>query len=175
VLLPSNGDSPGILSGFACATRSLCVGVDQRTGEGFTDDIFTSVNPLAGSKHWNLTTEFNDNDFTGVACPSPSLCAASTDGGEIVTSTQPTHASSWHATQLNPSLSLNAIACPTASLCLTVDSSGSVETSTDPTGGAPAWPSQSVSPGDSINALSCVSARLCVAGTRKGNVLVGTP
>lgn len=174
VQLPSNGDSAGILSGFACPTRSLCVGVDQSTGEGFIDDVFTSTRPAGGSNHWQLTTEFNDNSFSGVACPSRSLCVAATEGGEVITATDLTRASSWVATVVNSNASLNAIACPSGSLCLTGDDLGSIETSSDPTGGAAAWPAQSVDPGDSIDALACASTQLCLAGTAEGKVLVGT-
>jgi hypothetical protein len=173
VLLPSNGDSAGVLSGLSCPTKSLCVGVDQSTGEGFIDDIFTSTDPTGGSKHWNLTTEFSDNSFNGVSCPTRSLCVAATDGGEVVTSTKPTHSSAWHATELKSNVSLNAVTCPSASLCITGDSSGAVETSADPTGGATHWQSASIAPGDSINSLSCPSVRLCIAVTGKGDVLVG--
>ncbi len=174
VQLPSNGDSPGILSGFACPSRSLCVGVDQSTGEGFIDDVFTSTRPAGGSNGWHLTTEFNDNSFDGVACPSRSLCVAVTDGGEVITASDPTRASSWVATVVNSNVSLNAIACPSSSLCLTGDNLGSVETSRDPAGGVADWPAQSVDPGDSINALACVSTRLCLVGTADGKLSVGT-
>ena len=174
VQLPSNGDSPGVLSGFACPTRSLCVGVDQSTGEGFIDDVFTSTRPAGGSNGWHLTTEFNDNSFDGVDCPSRYLCVAVTAGGEVITARNPTRASSWAATVVNSNASLNAIACPSSSLCLTGDSLGSIETSRDPTGGVADWPAQSVDPGDSINALACSSTRLCVAGTADGKLLVGT-
>src|ERR1039458_9037267 len=137
-VLPENGDSPGVMSGIACPRQSLCVGVDQSTGEGFINDIFTSTDPTGGSNHWKLTTNFDensfsgDNTFQGGACPAASLCVAATQGGYVITSTGPTKASSWQGTETGTSGSLNAVACPSTSLCMTADSSGSVQTSSDP-------------------------------------------
>jgi hypothetical protein len=171
--LPSNGDSPGVMSGFSCPLRSLCVGVDQSTGEGFIDDVFTSTDPTASNK-WNLTTEFTDNSFNAVACPTKSLCVAPTDAGEVMTATDPTHGPSWHATTLANNVSINAVACSSVSFCVLGDDSGRVETSTNPTAGAKAWLSQNVAAKDAIESLACASARLCVAVTPKGDAIVGS-
>ncbi|MDQ6779220.1 MAG: hypothetical protein M3071_24020 [Actinomycetota bacterium] len=173
IALPSNGDSPGTLSGFSCPLKSLCVGVDQSTGEGFIDDVFTSTDPTAPNK-WKLTTEFNNNSFTGVACPTRSLCVAPTVAGEVMTTTDPTHAHAWHATTLESNVSINAVACPSVSFCVLGDDSGRVETSTSPTAGGASWTPQTIAAKEAIEALACPSARLCLAGTRKGHVIVGS-
>ena len=179
-VLPENGDSPGVMSGIACPRQSLCVGVDQSTGEGFINDIFTSTDPTGGSNHWKLTTNFDensfsgDNTFEGVSCPAASLCVAATQGGYVITSTRPTKASSWQGTETGTSGSLNAVACPSTSLCMTADSSGSVQTSSDPGSATALWQSQTIDHAQSINALSCASTTLCVAATQDGNVIVGT-
>ena len=172
--LPSNGDSPGALSGFSCAGESLCVGVDMSTGEGFFDDIFTSTKPAGGSNDWQLTREFTNNSFTAVSCPSRSLCVA-TGGGQIVTSRKPTRSASWHAIHLTriAEAAFNTVACPSTSLCIVGDSSGSVATSSHPAGGSSQWTSASIDPEGSINSLSCPSTKLCVAVDDRGRVLVG--
>ena len=171
--LPENGDSPGILSGFSCPLKSLCVGVDQSTGEGFIDDVFTSTDPTRPSS-WNLKTEFTNNSLDGVACPTRSLCVAPTDGGRVVTSTDPTRASSWHSAALSDDDSADSVACPSASLCVLGDDDGNIDTSTDPAGGRTAWTSEHVAPNGPINALSCVSSRLCIGVTGRGDVIAGT-
>ncbi len=171
--LPSNGDSGGSMSGFSCPLKSLCIGVDMSTGEGFIDDVYTSTGPTNPNR-WHLTAEFNNNSFNGVACPTKSLCVAPTDGGEVITSTDPTRASSWRETILNSNRSIQTVACPLASFCVLGDDAGSVETSTNPAGGAGAWLSHSVAPKDSIESIACPSARLCIAVTHKGRVIVGT-
>lgn len=172
VTLPSNGDSPGIMSGFSCPLKSLCVGVDQSTGEGFIDDVYTSTKPTRSSK-WKLTKEFTNNSFNGVACPTKSLCVAPTAAGRVMTTANPTHGRAWHATTLVPNVSINAVACSSAAFCALGDSSGTVETSTTPTAGHKAWLLQNVAPKDAIKSLACPTARLCVAVTRKGDAIVG--
>jgi hypothetical protein len=172
--LPSNGDSAGVMSGFSCPLTSLCVGVDQSTGEGFMDDVFTSTHATVKNR-WNLTAEFFNNSFNGVACPTKSLCVAPTDSGEVMTSTKPTRGSSWHAaTLLSDDTSINTVACASASFCVLGDDDGGVETSTTPNAGANGWQSTSVAAKDAIESLACPSARLCFAVTGKGHVIVGS-
>ena len=93
----------------------------------------------------------------------------------MITSTDPTRASSWRETSiLNSNRSIQTVACPSASFCVLADDAGSVETSTNPAGAAGAWLSQSVAPKDSIESIACPAARLCIAVTHKGRVIVGT-
>ena len=170
--LPSNGDSPGIMSGFSCPLKSLCVGVDQSTGEGFIDDVYTSTAPARSNK-WNLTKEFTNNSFNGVACPTKSLCVAPTAAGRVMTTTNPTRGRAWHAATLDRNVSINAVACSSVAFCVLGDSSGTVETSTTPTAGQKAWLSQSVAPKDAIESLACPTARLCIAVTHHGDAIIG--
>ena len=171
-VLPSNGDSPGIMSGFSCPLKSLCVGVDQSTGEGFIDDVYTSTKPTRSNK-WNLTKEFTNNSFNGVACPTKSLCVAPTAAGRVMTTTNPTRGRAWHATTLVANVSINAVACASVAFCVLGDSSGTVETSSTPTAGRNAWLSQSVAPKDAIESLACPTARLCIAVTHHGDAIIG--
>ncbi len=173
ILLPSNGDSAGIMSGIACPSWSLCLAVDQSTGEGFSDDVFTSTEPKRASS-WNITKELNFNSFNGIACPSKSLCVAPTQAGEVATSTDPTSGGSWQAATLTSNVSINAVACPSVAFCVLGGDNGLIETSTNPNGGAVAWSSpQTTVPGDAIESLACPSARLCLAVTRNGALIVG--
>jgi hypothetical protein len=171
--LPSNGDSAGIMSGFACPAKSLCVGVDQSTGEGFTDDVFTSTEPIS-PRRWKLTAGFTDNSFNGIACPAKSLCVAPTVAGEVMTSTSPTRGQSWQATTLLNNVTINAVACSSVSFCVLGDGSGATETSTNPTAGASAWLSQTIAPKHAIESLACPSGHMCIAVTRKGEAVIGT-
>jgi hypothetical protein len=172
ISLPSNGDSPGTISGFSCPVRSLCVGVDQSSGEGFIDDVFTSTHPAA-AHGWNLTKEFNHSSFTAVACPTRSLCVAPTVAGEVMTATTPTRRSAWHAATLESNVPINAVACPSLSLCVLGDGAGRVETSTSPAAGAASWTAQTVAANDPLESVACPTVRLCLVGTRNGRVIVG--
>jgi hypothetical protein len=171
-LLPSNGDSPGIMSGFSCPLKSLCVGVDQSTGEGFIDDVYTSTDP-ARSTRWKLTKEFTNNSFNGVACPTRSLCVAPTAAGRVMTTTNPTHGGAWHATTLVPNVSINAVACSSVAFCALGDNSGTVESSTTPRATKNAWLFQNIAPKDAIESLACPTSHLCVAVTHKGDAIIG--
>jgi hypothetical protein len=175
ILLPSNGDSAGIMSGIACPSWSLCIAVDQSTGEGFLDDIYVSTQPTQPNS-WQLIEDFTSNSFNGIACPSTALCVAPTQMGEVMSSTTPAIGSSWQAATLLPSLaSINAVSCPSTSFCVLGDADGAIETSTDPSGGPTAWSApQTIAPGDSIESLACPSAGLCFAVTRNGALIVGS-
>jgi hypothetical protein len=170
--LPSNGDSPGIPSGFSCPLKTLCVGVDQSTGEGFINDVFTSIDPLLASA-WKLTAEFTDHSFTAIVCPTRSMCVAPTADGHVITSTDPTRGRTWKVSMLTRSASINTAACPTTHMCLLGDDHGGVWASVDPGGGPGAWERQTVAPGSRIEAVACVSASLCLAGTADGQLSVG--
>ena len=88
--------------------------------------------------------------------PSTSLCVAVDDGGNVVTSTDPTGgAAKWTVTNVDGAVRALGVSCPSTTLCVAADDGGGVETSTDPTGGADKWTFASFGVGDAPSAVSC--------------------
>ncbi|MHB1930279.1 MAG: hypothetical protein ACYCUG_12815, partial [Acidimicrobiales bacterium] len=104
--------------------------------------------PVAASPAltWGPPTQVDGGrTFTGISCPSVSLCVAVDVNGNVVTSTNPTGGvSAWTAANVDPGNTLSGVSCPSASLCVAVDGSGNVVSSTNPTGGASAWTAANV-------------------------------
>lgn len=118
--------------------------------------------------------------FTGVACPSASLCVA-VGGERLMTSTSPAlGAVTWVGSTLHGAESMNAISCPSVSLCVATDGNGSILSSTDPAAGASSWHRAQIEPAPSDPAeqmlfgISCPSVSLCVATDFDGRVLTST-
>jgi hypothetical protein len=86
--------------------------------------------------------------LTGVSCPSVSLCVATDQAGDVVTSTAPTSVARWKVAHVDRGHgwqpTLDGISCPSLALCVTVDDAGDVMTSTAPTAGAAYWKVASV-------------------------------
>jgi hypothetical protein len=111
--------------------------------------------------------------FTGISCPTASLCVAVDLNGNAFTTITPQRSSSWKRSLIDAFAPLDAVSCPTPSFCVAVDTMGSVVTSTDPVGGSPAWTAVKIR--DDLNfdgspvsvpltAVSCASPGLCVSG-----------
>src|SRR4029077_19109748 len=78
--------------------------------------------------------------FCAVSCPSSGLCVAVDNGGNVVTSSNPTGgAAAWTVTHVDGSNFLVGVSCPSSGLCVAVVQVGNVVTSSNPTGGAAAW------------------------------------
>ncbi|HLJ02417.1 MAG TPA: hypothetical protein VKT31_03205, partial [Solirubrobacteraceae bacterium] len=114
--------------------------------------------------------------FTGVSCPSTSLCVA-VEGADVAISTDPTGpGSTWRIAQVDTAQSgvgaaqLRAISCPSRTLCVAVDSAGDVLTSTAPTRGRARWRATRIDR-HQVVAVSCPSVHLCVAVDLAGRVL----
>ena len=178
------------LLGVSCPSQSLCVAV------GTNNLIASSTNPTGGSAAWSVvyagegpwentdswpTPEISGRQIQGVSCPSPSLCVAVTDQGNIYSSTNPTGpASGWSVAQIDEkgrNTHLEGISCPIVSLCVAVtggrNDSGKVLTSTNPTGGPAAWQTAQVDELD-LRAVSCGSPSLCVAVGDEGRIVTST-
>jgi hypothetical protein len=160
------------LRAVACASSRLCVAV----GEGV---IATSTDPASGS--WRRET--GPVGIVDVACPSDSLCVATTLSGQVLTSRHPAGgASTWSASQVAGVASLKALSCPSAALCVAlgdppsplVDGSGMVVTATDPAGGAGAWHVATVEENHLLQSVACASPRFCIASDSEGTVLTST-
>src|SRR5439155_25704446 len=133
------------LNGVSCPTIHLCVAVDA------AGNVLTSSNPTKGAAAWKVThvdgpagcpppTEGLARCFLGgVACPSTILCVAVDQGGNVVTSKNPTGgATAWKVTHVAGTALLNGVSCPTPTLCIAVGDNGSVAVSTNPFGGSAA-------------------------------------
>jgi hypothetical protein len=124
-----------------------------------------------------VTDVDGSDELNSVSCPASGLCVAVDNGGNVVTSTNPTGwASAWTVTDVDGSNLLFGVSCPSIGLCVAVDWSGNVVTSTNPTGGASAWTAaDDVSGGtNSLSGVSCPSIGLCVAVDNAGNVVTST-
>lgn len=111
--------------------------------------------------------------FTGISCPTASLCVASDLNGNVLTSTTPTRPGTWKRTLVDAFEPLDAVSCPSVHFCIAVDSSGGAVRSSDPTGGPAAWTGVKIrddlafdgSPVPvALISVSCGSAQLCVSG-----------
>jgi hypothetical protein len=115
----------------------------------------------------------------GLACPATTLCIGVGAYGGIVTSTQPTSASSWKVFHIGKH-EFQQVACASTSLCLAIDRGGSIERSTDPAGGPAAWSSlgkplgNSAYDSDGDKAVSCPTTSLCVAVNGRASVATTT-
>ena len=178
------GERTGIL-GLSCPSAGFCVAVDE------SGDIATSSNPGAQSPEWqvvhvdgNLDTRaaggFDDGtengDWEGVSCPSPSLCVAVDDRGNLLASTAPAGgASAWHIFNVDGRTQLDAISCaPATTFCAAVDSEGRLLVSGQAGAGADAWSSRALDTGMRFQGLSCPSAGFCIAIDYEWNVFTST-
>jgi hypothetical protein len=122
-----------------------------------------------------MTTRVVDgtNSPGAISCPSASLCVA-TDGGGVVSSTDPTGgASAWRVTALDFDVGLQAISCPSTSLCVAADGAGNVIATTHPAGAASSWALTHPGPARLIG-MSCPSPTLCVSTDGTNNIVLST-
>lgn len=190
------------LQAISCPGVTLCVAVDN------AGDVFTSSQPTGGAGTWtgaHIETPVCNSPvpggtcggFTGISCPSTSLCVAVDIQGNVLVSRDPTGgANAWQAAQIDAFAGcsadgstgscsgLSGVACASASLCVAVDDFGNVFASSDPTGGASAWRAARVdnsgaicSPSIDCRGLttpSCPSSSLCVAIDHQAKLIRST-
>lgn len=164
---------PGVMIGMSVVDLAtgrmrsavLCPGVSSCQPP---DAIVLST---SGALAWHQDQGAPDATFTGLACPSSSLCLATDNLGRVLTSQQPTGPSSaWTTIDLD-AVPINAIACPTASLCVAVDQTGNALSTTNPTAGTGAWSSEAIDPGTVLTAVSCTTDAVCAAVDDQGRIL----
>jgi hypothetical protein len=179
------------LLGVSCPTTELCV------ASGTNNLIATSTDPTGGSAAWDYryvgdgpwpktdewpTQGISGKQIQGISCPSPKLCVAVLNQGNIYTSTNPTGPSSaWNSIQIDGqgrNTHLFGVSCPTVSLCVAVsgkrEDQGKIFTSTDPTGGLGAWKSIELGEPFEFRGVSCPTVLLCVVVANDGRVLTST-
>jgi hypothetical protein len=117
------------LLGDAAADRSGRVCAEVLTGRGVVDRRVGG-----GASAWSSApVASGDEIVAAVSCPSISLCVATTNKGDVFTSTYPAGgASTWKKTTVDQGAFLTAVSCPSVSLCIAADR-GNILTSTDPT------------------------------------------
>jgi hypothetical protein len=153
---------------------ALCVAV------GMLGGIAVSTNPSGGAAAWKDLGRFSSR-LLGVSCASKSLCVATVLEGRVLSSTNPTEASSWKSVRLDTSDPKNelfrtypptSISCPTERLCLAVDPDQRIWRSGNPTGGETSWETFHVDAGQERvrNAISCLPT-LCVAVDKTGHII----
>ena len=130
--------------------------------------------PAGAATTWSVTAVTPQPPFSlaseisGMSCPSPSLCVAVTQNGEVLVSANPTAAGSWSVSHVDGNNAFLAISCPTTALCVATDDRDNVVTSTDPGAGGAVWGvTQAGFVGVSI---SCPTMTLCVAGADNGSL-----
>jgi hypothetical protein len=114
----------------------------------------------------------------GIACPSPRLCIATDNFGNVLSTAAPTTAA-WSSSSLvagsvigrPPGIEptwLFGISCPAKNLCVALDEPGQIVSSTNPAGGASGWKAVSLRRlAGGAGQVSCPSTRLCVAADGK--------
>lgn len=176
-------DSGNAIRSISCPAATLCVAGDDQ------GNIVTTTTPTGAASAWKVAhVDSAAGGFSsqaaivGISCPSQSLCVAVDDGGNVLTSTNPTGGpGAWSAPTYidNPYGQLGGVACPSSGLCVAFDYQGDLLTSTNPAGGASAW-SVPIKVGGSnfytqgITAVSCASVTFCVAISRSGEIISST-
>ena len=156
-------DAGKALTGVSCTSDdALCVAVD---GAG---NVLTSPGETGP---WTLANVDSTNALTGVSCASATLCVATDNLGDVVSSVNPTGGSSaWTVTDVDAHAPLMAVSCTSESLCVASDAAGGVVTSQDPDAGASAWNYADVGDGFPVDSVSC-SGAICVAVDTLGEAI----
>lgn len=166
------------LSSVACTGRSLCV-----VSDGF-GNLFTARNPLGGRGAWRRAhfggRGLSGTGWSGLACPSSTLCLAFSGSDEAVASaTGPAFPPVWHAFSIGMGLGFtgptpDGLTCPSSRLCLAVDANdGQIAATRRPAGGSSAWRLQAID-SQTLTAVACPSSHLCLAADQQGRVLHST-
>ncbi len=139
-LAASGGTSPYTWSqtggnlplGLTLSSSGTISGVPTATGTyNFTVKVTDSAGPPPNTATANFTIVVLGTapSLTAIACPSPSLCEATDQLGNVFTSTDPLAAttSAWTATdQDGGGKPINDIVCPSVTFCLLSDAKGNV-------------------------------------------------
>jgi len=148
--------------------------------------MLVSTNPVGGPSAWReLGTPGGPGDLQGISCAATVLCLAGNEGGNLLSSTNPTAASSWR--EVNPGLAVQVtdIECLPTRQCVAVSNNGDVLVSSNPTGGRGAWSITKLIPYEQpasdlelpLNGLfgvSCVSVSFCALSGSDGRIYTST-
>jgi hypothetical protein len=166
-------------STISCPAASLCV------AGGYTGRIATSTTPTGDTKAWKVAHIDNapptdiqylgrHASITDVVCPTTRLCVALDDGGNVLTSTNPTGgARAWKRGHLRLTAGLFDLNCPSAAMCVAIATNGDAVTTTNPTGGPSSWTLTPLDPLHQLTALACPTMSRCIAGDDAGDLFTG--
>ncbi len=155
------------LGPVACASNALCL-----VGSSLGRTLYATTDPGAVAPSWS--TIHLSKRLLSLTCPSLMLCVGTDTGHAVVSSTQPTVASSWKRTAVAGGAGAS-ISCPTQSFCA-VARGDDVSYSSDPAAGT-GWTTRAVrhvGPID-LDVISCASAHFCVASGSDGETTIGKP
>jgi hypothetical protein len=153
-------------------------------GAGAWNIAYVDHNTVAGGMGFSGQTAIGS-----VSCPSVSLCLASDENGNVLTSRNPAGgASSWklaQAVRSSPDGYGLRLACPSDSLCAGVLTRTKLPAQLPPCGcgsviyltahplGGAKWKPIIIDRGRELTDVSCPSDRLCIAVDNRGDVVVG--
>jgi hypothetical protein len=164
-----------VMTGVSCVNRSRCVAVDQ------SGDVVITTNLGGSPSVGNGLLVAPKAAFTGISCPSATLCVAV--GGNspflnplgVVVTSNPIPGINWSfAATIDDEAGLTAISCPTVTFCVATDEVGNVITSSNPTGTIGAWHLTKVIDTNSFTSISCPTVHFCAAVDSNGEVVTST-
>ena len=169
------------ITGLACPSASLCVGVDDAGA------VLRTGRPLGPGSGWRRRVQpaasaAGPEGLTGaygldsISCPNVHFCAASGAQDTLLTSSTPGTAALWRVTKL-PFVTeegsggtliddLDNISCASSALCVTTSSDNRLFVSTRPAGGASTWRAFSLGAfnDDLWTSVACPRTTFCIAG-----------
>jgi hypothetical protein len=179
------------ISGLACPSASLCVGVDTAGA------VLRTNRPTGPGSGWQRRVQpavagvappgqVVPIGLNSVSCPSVRFCAAVGDQDTLVTSTTPGAATLWNFTQLPFQIEegsgdtvrddLGHISCASSALCVSTGSSNQLFVSTRPAGGPSAWKAFSLASFnyDTWTSVACPRTNFCIAGDNRNGRLASS-
>jgi len=169
-----------VMDKIVCPSVTLCIAGDP-LGFGAA-----STHPAGVRRAWSrlflidsflaslLPPANGEDEATGLACASNSLCVEVDNFGNIATSTNPAGGTNaWGKAVRVYSGALEGVSCPSAEFCIAVGKGGYVVSSSTPTAPSGAWSAPVKIAPSTLTGISCPSTTLCVAIDSLGHIVVG--
>ena len=156
------------LIGVTCPSSTLCGGRRLQRQRPHHD------RPGQFDPTWTTTPINGAPRFSGLSCPTVSMCAAVDYEGNVWTSSDPTgRPAPWHGPRWCPTIRSPVCRARPPSMCVAVDLKGEAVVSTDAGAAQPTWSTATIGPG-ALKAMSCPTSTLCVAVGGNGTVVHST-
>ena len=162
------GTSDAVVS-LSCPSVSACFAVDDG------GSILSTSTPTAGG--WVSTSLPAGTLPTVIDCTLTLSCAVGTDDGQVLSSTDPSSASSlWTTTAVGAGDWISSLSCPTPTFCAAGTGQGEVLTSPSAFADSPIWRIQVAAGTPLVEpvVVSCPKSTLCVAVAEDHNGLIST-
>jgi len=161
-------------TGLSCPSATFCAAVDM------AGDVITSTDPGDPAPSWKIAHVDGNLDsrgaagfsngtrnlsLEGISCPSPTLCLAVDQAGNVLSSTKPDGgAGTWRTTKIDGADQFVAISCaPNSTFCAAVDVTGHLSVSSQASSDAAAWHTVLLDPEMNFQGISCPSTDFCMA------------